>query len=1780
MRRLFSFIAVLSVVFGAMSTEPDFAYPQTVIKNAEASLSTALDDDDVTAKIQALLYITKAKSSIDPDSLKAMPQRISAIASGENDIAAKAIILLLGTQVRDQLYDAGIYGAKNDLAVIQALADSALTLALSVPEERISRFDKVVSIDAVSRKYFPTVADFVAAKSASLHSLPQSSRKEINERMIDASREGSWPWSYWKNQEIASNGTGLSDWLQAYDDYSAYECARIFLVSACESAYVDAQRETLLPLIEASLDEFPSYWDNERLRSYRDMFLQPVVNASFTSIIAPGLDLTVNLSYKYASNIGAQLYKVTTDNFNMSHNAKNWEKKERKTIEADGTVAKGDTVVSFTIKEPGIYAVLPVLNDSVSTSGWYNDFVYCTPFVPIALNGCTEQAVVTADWLTGAPFPGVNVICEDGKNLGVTGVTGSLNFKLPGTQHPNYYPLRFKYEGTTYNFLNNIATSAPWIDNGSTSYEAKVFISRPLYHPGDSLEWCVAIAKKTGTKARVLASDTKLSVSLINANGQKIAEQEITTDNMGRGDGSFVIPTDGLTGNYCLTINRLDGNQWVAQQSVTVSDFKMPEFEVTVSSVERTADAVIFKANAQTYAGMPVADGNVSVSVNGAYRWRWFRPTPQEVFNCTASTDSLGLFKIEIPQSALKETEYDCFIAAIRVADQAGNAAETSTPFTIGKPYMLSAEIASDHRLDASKKNTITINAFTPSGESVKIASRWEFVDKDGKAVATGEALTCETVEMRLKDIEAGRYTIRVSASDTDLADEVAIWDVTIYNTKKGTMPTDEPFFLPSLSATADNGRAVICVGVPTDDTYLYTALCSGKELLNLDVMKRNRGFADITINLPERTMSAELKIFAVSQGKATVSEVHISVPDRRILKLEGESFRDHITPGATEHWRLRLSSEAAETEFGALVATMYNHALESIKAMRWPSDFSSMRQWNRLITSLIYAGDNTLSISKRLSNRKLDNLSLPLFNPELNLYSAYVGNNILSSAYGASTRIIKVRGTTAKTAAAYDLAENIAETESLAEESEDGGQSNLQNPDLFDYRDAEVLQAFWMPSLNIAEDGSAEIEFDVPQANTTWTFRAFAWTDDIRSAQMMRQVLANKPVMVEANLPRFLRAGDSADVTATVYNNSDTTDVIATTVDVFDTHGKVLSTNKFINSLSSKESATVTVRINASDSQAAIGYRVRSEGATFSDGEQAFIPVLPTLTTVVESELFYLNPGDETFTMELPAMQEGHMTLQYCQNPTWNVIKALPALYTKTPKTAIEANNMLFGALTAKGLRARHPEITKVIDEWNANPADSALVSRLTTNESLKIALLESTPWVQAAENATERMARLQTLFDTKAIEMTAEKAIATLAKLQNADGGFRWGDWSDRSSTWVTTRVLEQMGYLNAIGFLPKDGNTVAMTAKALEYIDFIACSDSASPTRVPVAYLYSLFPYIEPSATAKTHIASQVQSIIKNWKEAPTVEKARYALILNANSYHEIAKEIMGSIKEFAVSSATQGTSFPSIANVDDYTLLMRAFSDIADEAVILDGMRQWLILREQANDGFASGNPAALIAGLLTRGSYWNETASKNCPVTINGHAIATDRVEAATGYIVASLPTFGSGTELAVTPSTATPSYGSVMTVRTAQSLDVKPSSCEAMSISKRIMVKHDGEWVESADLNRGDEAQIVLTLDVTRDLQYVTIVDERPAPFEPADQLPGWIYAEHIGFYRENRDSETNISIEYLPRGRYQLAIDMSVSMSGMFTSGIATAQSQLAPEITAHSGGSSLSVK
>lgn len=79
---------------------------------------------------------------------------------------------------------------------------------------------------------------------------------------------------------------------------------------------------------------------------------------------------------------------------------------------------------------------------------------------------------------------------------------------------------------------------------------------------------------------------------------------------------------------------------------------------------------------------------------------------------------------------------------------------------------------------------------------------------------------------------------------------------------------------------------------------------------------------------------------------------------------------------------------------------------------------------------------------------------------------------------------------------------------------------------------------------------------------------------------------------------------------------------------------------------------------------------------------------------------------------------------------------------------------------------------------------------------------------------------------------------------------------------------------------------------------------------------------------------------------------------------------------------------------------------------------------------------------------------------------------------------------------------------------------------------------------------------------------------------QPADQLTSYEINDGVWLLRETRNTATNFFITRLPKGKYVISYEVNADRDGEYSTGIATAQSQYYPLITAHSAGCMVNVE
>jgi uncharacterized protein YfaS (alpha-2-macroglobulin family) len=182
------------------------------------------------------------------------------------------------------------------------------------------------------------------------------------------------------------------------------------------------------------------------------------------------------------------------------------------------------------------------------------------------------------------------------------------------------------------------------------------FTDRAIYRPGQTV-YFKGITIESDRTSNVLMKNRKTTVAFYDVNYQKVSQLELTTNEFGSFNGSFVAPTSGLTGQ--MRISNESGTVYFS-----VEEYKRPKFEVQpipVKGAYRLNDSVEVKGNATMFAGSPVDGAQVKYRIQRTARFPWwwycyrgYYPTSAavEIANGTIITNDTGGYVIRFKATA------------------------------------------------------------------------------------------------------------------------------------------------------------------------------------------------------------------------------------------------------------------------------------------------------------------------------------------------------------------------------------------------------------------------------------------------------------------------------------------------------------------------------------------------------------------------------------------------------------------------------------------------------------------------------------------------------------------------------------------------------------------------------------------------------------------------------------------------------------------------------------------------------------------------------------------------------------------------------------------------------------------------------------------------------------------------------------------------------------------------------------------------------------------------
>ncbi|ULQ52822.1 alpha-2-macroglobulin family protein [Flavihumibacter fluvii] len=951
-------------------------------------------------------------------------------------------------------------------------------------------------------------------------------------------------------------------------------------------------------------------------------------------------------------------------------------------------------------------------------------------------------------------------------------------------------------------------------------------------------------------------------------------------------------------------------------------------------------------------------------------------------------------------------------------------------------------------------------------------------------------------------------------------------------------------------------------------------------------------------------------------------------------LDIEVSSYRDKTLPGSEEKWSVRIKGNKGEKVAAELLTSMYDASLDQFAPHQWSLPSLWPLYWNRENWEANVCFTNVGSINNapvpdlaEVKEKDYDEL-ITARNQGFERSMLYEKSRITMAAPMAddSKKEVIVSAYSTKKKGAPGDGEKNNEEITGSKIVEPVPLSNSGTATRKDFRET----AFFFPQLQADTEGQYTFSFTMPEALTTWKWQILAHSADLSMGTLQKTILTQKELMVQPNMPRFLREGDRLEVTTKVVNLSDKEMtgqaelqlIDATTNQPIDGWFNNFFPNQYFTvAAGSSEVVKFPVEVPFLFDKV-LTYKIIARSGNFSDGEEAVLPVLSNRQLVTESLPFYINgSGIKNYDFKKLTQSGGSetlsnrsLTVEYTSNPAWYAVQALTYLADYPYECAEQSFNRLYGNLLAASIVDRLPRIRSILEQWNTKDT-SALLSNLQKNQGLKQVLLEETPWVLAAKSEAAQKRNIAQLFNLVQLAANRSKLAAQLVELQAPNGGFSWfkGGPDDR---YITQYIVTGIGHLKQLGVLPKDlPQLMQIVDKALPYLDARIKEDYDRRDKktttvnhlnyyaVQYHYMRSFFPEKGIAGTilpAANHYRKEIQ---QNWIKGNRMARGMIALALFRTGDKFTAESILKSLEQSAIIHDELGMYWKDNvaayywqdAPIETQALLIEAFSAIRGNDKTVGALKTWLLRNKQTNHWTSTKSTADACYALLLKGDNWLEAEPVVSVQLGTNTTVRADKTEAGSGYYQKQIPGTGVFPEMgkitlnvqqAQGANTQQPVWGAVYW-QYFESLEKITASAGPLRLKKQVMVQKASKAGpvlepvgEGATLQVGDKVTVRIELTTDRSMEYVHVKDMRASSLEPVSVLSSYKWQGGLGYYESTRDASTNFFISYLPKGTYVMEYGLFVSHAGVFSNGISTVQCMYAPEFTSHSEGIKISVE
>ncbi len=496
---------------------------------------------------------------------------------------------------------------------------------------------------------------------------------------------------------------------------------KVYLQQSDDKKINETIGATLISFIDKALNKFPNTDVSKRLTDIKNAVEAPSLNMNSELFILPDVSNVLTLTHKNTPTLFVKVIKYISDDKDFNIAVPNTLEGYQQIVSAyekvsDYSIAlkpftdyKGhSTQVELKPLKAGRYIVL-IANKEFDEVKDGKDIITMST-VNVTNSGFIQKMnkFRLYDRGTGKPKANNSVILANGPKKQMTkgywetsiqtDANGEFTVDFPTDVNRLYYGV--KGEQVFYSAYVSRNSITDDIVENEAYITAKIITDRAIYRPGQVIYFKAILASEKA-KTKQVVPNQEIIVTLYNANGEDVSKVKAKTNAFGSIHGEFIIPTNGLLGNYHLEVTH-KGEEINSYYDISVEEYKRPKFEVTMDAIKdifKFNEEVAVKGKALDFSGATVGGAKVKYRVerysgyqyrvNGYYGWPNYRDKVT-ITEGEVTTNDAGNFSIPfkaVPQRENYDADnlrIDSYVVYIDVTDISGETQSTTQTVFVG----------------------------------------------------------------------------------------------------------------------------------------------------------------------------------------------------------------------------------------------------------------------------------------------------------------------------------------------------------------------------------------------------------------------------------------------------------------------------------------------------------------------------------------------------------------------------------------------------------------------------------------------------------------------------------------------------------------------------------------------------------------------------------------------------------------------------------------------------------------------------------------------------------------------------------------------------------------------------------------------------------------------------------------------------------------------------------------------------------------------------------------